>query len=249
MPTRQLASGVATPGRCCVAKRVPQGLSRFATLTIFNESERMVENTIAIFEGNSLLDALQAVGTMMGHAKVKLVGRYFLGNEKVATVVKGSAEEISSGIAFVKKEFGNLPLDIGVLTNVPKNILDVMLAPHEVFHPVCTVKEPEPIKIFQKSAKVESKSYSKVERPSTEPIPKVSFENVPGLTRKRKLRFAVIMNYFYSNKNRNITTNDISKARPEISKPALGRDLDYLAKRDLIEKNARGRGTFYRCKS
>ena len=205
----------------------------------------MGKKSIAIFEGNSLLDTLQAVGLMMGQAKVKFVGRYFLGKEKVAAVVKGSTEEISSGVNFVQRELGRSSLLIGVLNEVPKNVLDVMLAPHKGFHPVCTVKEPALVERFQENDKIGSMVDPEDATTTPVPVPARSLEGDTSLSKKRKLRLGIVLEHFSKNRNRKITANDILKALPDFSKPTLGRDLDYLSKNGLIEKRSKGRGTFY----
>ena len=206
----------------------------------------MSRNSIAIVESPDLASALKAVEIMVRRAKVTLMGRYFLGKEKVAAVVKGSTEEVDSAAVQVRREMGNISPKIGVIHDFPRKALDVMLAPHNNFQPVCTVRDFKltDMPSVEKGARSFSGAADTGSGMDSTP-PAISLQNFPGLLDKRKKRLEEVLQYFWTNRNRKITSNGIVKSLTHISKPTLGRDLDFLSRKGLIVKRARGRATYY----
>lgn len=227
----------------------------------------MRKNNIAIIESKGLLDTLKAVDIMTSRQKVKLIGRYFLGRGNVAAVVEGPAKEISVAISLIEKQSDHLDVRAGIIPDVSQSVLDVMLKERlrgRAPLPVKRRKEP-PVPKERKTSPPPTPKRKERTAPAPDKekvIPsacdleevqpkkgpagkRVSFEDVSGLSGKRKKRFRRIMDYFIANKDRRVTAKEVRKALPDISKGALGRDLSYLAKHSLILKKGRGRGTFY----
>ncbi len=206
----------------------------------------MSKKSIAILESTSFIDALNAVGTLLSEVKVTLAGRYFLGEGKVAIVFKGEPEAITSIISIAENRMGNLELNTGAVHDLPRKAMEVLLAPHNGFHPVFTVRESTPVEKLAIGKEVGTAADIEglyiVMSPQG---PTVSFERVPGLTSKRKKRLSEVLQYFWANKNRKITSNEVARILDHIPKPTLGRDLDYLSQCSLIGKEGRGRATYY----
>jgi hypothetical protein len=139
-----------------------------------------------------------------------------------------------------------MELKTGVIHDLPRKAMDVMLAPHDGFHPVFTVRESTPVEKLAIGKEVGSAADLEglyiVMSPEG---PTVSFERVQGLTSKRKKRLSEVLQYFWANKNRKITSNEVARSLDHILKPTLGRDLDYLSQCNLIGKEGRGRATYY----
>ena len=169
-----------------------------------------------------------------------------MGQGKVAIVFKGEPDAISSVKSILENRMGDVELKTGVIHNLPKKAMDVMLAPHDGFHPVFTVRESTPVEKIVIGKEVGSAADLDglfiVMSPEG---PTVSFERVSGLTSKRKKRLSEVLQYFWANKKRKITSNEIARSLDQIPKPTLGRDLDYLSQFKLIGKEGRGRATYY----
>jgi len=206
----------------------------------------MSKKSIAILESTSFLDALNAVGTLLGETKVTLAGRYLLGQGKVAIVFKGEPEAISSVISIVENRLGDMELKTGVIHDFPRKAMEMMLAPHDGFHPVFTVRESTPVEKLAVGKEVGTAAdLDGLYIVMSPEGPTVSFERVSGLTSKRKKRLSEVLQYFWANKNQKITSNEVARSMDHIPKPTLGRDLDYLSQSNLIGKEGRGRATYY----
>ncbi len=205
----------------------------------------MPGKTIAVIECQSLIEALTAVELMLSRSKVTLVGRYFLGERNIATVLRGETEEVESGITALKGEMGDR-LRYGIIEGMPKKARDVMLAPFQGFKPVVTVRETDEVGPLpeKKEVPVDSNLEGVVLTESPEG-PCASFEDVAGLTSKRKKRLTEILECFWKMRGKKITSKQLGKTLPRIPKATLGRDLDYLSSQDLIIKKGRGRATYY----
>ena len=218
----------------------------FIALLKKNPGEIMSRNSIAIVESPDLTSTLKAVEIMVSRARVTLMGRYFLGKEKVAAVMKGTSEEVDSAAIRVRTEMGNASPNIGIIHDFPRKALEIMLAPHNNFQPVCTVRDFKLTYMpsVNKGVKPLSGAADTGSAIGSTP-PVISLKNFPGLLDKRKKRLEEVLQYFWVNRNRKITSNGIIQSLTHLSKPTLGRDLEFLARKGFIGKKARGRGTYY----
>lgn len=205
----------------------------------------MSKKSIAVIESHSLIDALSAVELMMSKSKVTLVGRYFLGERRVAAVIRGETREVEYGLAFVTRRMGK-KLKCGIMHGLSRRAREVLLAPYEGFEPVVTIMEPESEDhVPEEGGRAVESKLDEVTMVESSEGPSACLVNIKGLTSKRKKRLGEILDHFRKMRRKKITSKQVHKALPGIPKATLGRDLDYLSSNDLIIKEGKGRGTHY----